>query len=104
MKYKAVFIIPKGSKKELTDVGWEFCGENRLPRDFVARLIQILNLNYEGEDFGMRRYSSDGIKLVVFLDEKSEIEQLYFQCFLSEKDVVSAYRSIENPDVELFVP
>lgn len=99
--YKAVFLLPPGSKKELGEDGWEFSSTKRLPRSVLFSLAESLHLK-KGESYlGMDVYEGAGLKLTAITDERG-IESIYMQIWSRPKEDV--IRSITHEGVEVFIP
>jgi len=47
-KYRAAFIIPRGSKKVLGEDGWDFVGGDYLPEEIEEFLVSELGVSPSG--------------------------------------------------------
>jgi hypothetical protein len=104
MGYKAAFLIPKSSSRILSEHGWEFESNERVPEAILNSIVKKFGLLKEDEYEGVVHYRSDQMKITAIRDNQGLVEQVYFQLYsLSPSDLRNILdRSIQ--DFELFVP
>lgn len=103
--YKAVFIIPRGATRNLTDAGWEFSTPQRLPLEILFALNRTFHLDKKETYLGMEVYEGKGIKLTAVFDEAGLVENIYIQLSLRTFDEVErALSSVVGPMAEIFSP
>lgn len=104
--YKAAFIVPIGASKILGEDGWEFESSLRLSKKMGDDLIETLKLKFLEEYSGIKKYAGEGIGMSMMLDDKQEVEIIYFQ--LSDGALASLSKIRQCIDVsseaEVFVP
>ena len=105
-KYKAAFLVPKGSDRTLGEDGWIFTGEKRLSADVVDFLVVLLGLVLMESYLGMDRYIGDSLQATVVHDDEGNIEHVDFQVYDdARKKLEEAFVSSELGDsCELFFP
>jgi hypothetical protein len=105
MTYKATFLIPKSSKKCLSDCGWEFQSNDRLSDRILTAIINRFGLIKEDEYEGVTDYRSRQVKVSVIRDHTGAIEQIYLQLFGLPPSVIQEMFSGDlASEVEVFVP
>ncbi len=80
-KYKAAFLLPKGTDRALGEDGWIFTGANHLSADVVDFLVVLLGLALVESYLGMDRYAGDGLQATVVRDDEGKIEHVDFQVY-----------------------
>ncbi|WP_024684465.1 hypothetical protein [Pseudomonas syringae] len=83
MSYQAVFIVSTGASKVLGEDGWEFNSPERLPEGIGEYLVRYLDLKFEEEYAGIKRYSNGRTNNSIFIDDNDKVESVYFQVFES---------------------
>jgi hypothetical protein len=110
--YKAVFLLPLGTDKRLSDCGWEFSSRKRLPPTLLLSLADTLHLHKEQSYLGMDVYEGEGLKLTAVTDRRG-IEHVYVQIWSRPKeDFVEMFsrrkddlaRAVAPDEVEVFTP
>lgn len=99
----AVFLLPKGASKELTNIGWEFESANPLPAGFVADLMTSLCLVSDKSFLGIDVYRNEKMQANVEKTDSGMVEFVYFQC---QKASLDELRTALNtvPSAEVFIP
>lgn len=99
----AVFLLPKGAGKELTNIGWEFDSTISLPADFVANLMNTLCLSIDRSFLGIDVYRNEKMQANVEKSDSGMVEFVYFQCQkASLEELTDALDAVQN--AEVFVP
>lgn len=104
--YTAAFLIPVGARKILGEDGWEFDSPERLSKGLADHLIAALRLDFVEMYSGIKRYVGDNISMSIFLDDKNEVENIYFQ--FSGSSLKALEQLCQDPRVsskaEIFMP
>ena len=105
-KYQAAFIVPVGANKILKEDGWEFESPIRLSEEIKNYLIQSLRLRFFESYLGIESYVDDNVKMSVIVDNKNEIESIYFQLYGDTLSILSEVCQGGNipAEAELFIP
>ena len=105
-KYKAAFLIPVGARKILGEDGWEFDSPGRLSKEVADHLIVALRLDFVEMYSEIKKCVGDNISMSIFLDDKNEVENIYFQ--VSGDSLNALAELCQDPKVfykaEMFVP
>ena len=99
----ALFLLPVGAKRTLTEVGWEFESGRGLSETLVMELLQELDLLQTEAFLGIQVFRGGGVQANIQRSNLGMIESVYFQvpvAFLGP--LKSALSGIPNAD--LFVP
>lgn len=99
----AVFLLPNGASKRLTEAGWEFDSEKLLPMCFVNPLMRRLALQSDNSFLGIDVYRNENIQANVEKSDSGLIEIIYFQC---PRECLTELRLALStiPDTEVFIP
>ncbi len=105
-KYKAAFLLPKGTNKTLGEDGWMFESDDYLPMEIKSYLVNELRLTLLESYLGINAYINDNMKMSVINDEKGHIENISFQLYKNSLNtLLSVFQAREVAlDSELFVP
>ena len=105
-KYKAAFLVLRGTDRTLGEDGWIFTGEKRLRADVVDFLVVSLGLALMESYLGMDRYVGDRLQATVVHDDEGEIEHVDFQVYDDVRNKLEeAFVSSElEGSCELFFP
>ena len=100
---KTVFLLPEGSNKVLTDVGWEFASSTFLSEAVTQSLMDSLGLSLTEEFLGIQVYKNELLQANVQKSDMGSVEFIYFQCdasFLAE--LKKELSKLTN--AEIFIP
>ncbi|MGB7181847.1 MAG: hypothetical protein WBD51_07915 [Burkholderiaceae bacterium] len=105
-RYKAAFLLPTGTKRNLGDDGWDFEFQNSLTDDIVPFLVENLALELSEKSKGFEIYRSEKIQMSVERSEESVIEYVYFQLFdLKATPLIALWSDSKFQSIgEVFVP
>lgn len=100
------FILPLMCSKNLTDIGWEFMGENRIPVSLRHSLVSALSLSFYKSYLGIEVYKGLGVKISFMLDDNFEIESATCETSREKLRVLkSLFLSSEwSTQAQIFVP
>jgi hypothetical protein len=103
--YKSAFVIPTTAATRLTDAGWEFDSNERLPNKLIDDLTKKLSLRRMGSFLGMDVFEGKDVKLTVSFDSAGGIEHLFVQLHgNSPDDLLLALEKAAGARVRVFVP
>ena len=100
---KGVFLLPEGSRKVLTDVGWEFTSGTFLSGTIVLALMDSLGLSRDEEFLGIEIYRNESLQANVEKSDTGSVEFVYFQCDTSFLPQLKA-TLLNVPNAEVFIP
>ena len=103
-KYSVGFLIPKDAARVLSDDGWEFESDLRLPKNIECLLKDNFRLSKSSSNFSA--YYGSNLKLDVFKDEFGEIENIYFRFYKGTKPDLPGFLKnfLISNQLEFFVP
>lgn len=78
-RYKSAYIIPKGTKKTLTQWGWDFDTKNRIPN--LLEKIVSNNIPFLEEYTETTVYENDQLKIDFMKDSFSNIEIVWLRFY-----------------------
>ncbi|GGJ06222.1 hypothetical protein GCM10007978_49800 [Shewanella hanedai] len=80
-KYRAAFILPANTNKELGDDGWEFESLERLSNKIMESLVEVLSLKFLESYLGIAVYTNTNVKMSIERDDQNLIEHISFQIY-----------------------
>jgi hypothetical protein len=103
-KYKAMFIIPKGAIKKLTDIGWIFESKKYYDKKILDALLPSLGLMNVTD---MDSFNNEEVNIDIFYIDDNNIESIYIRDFTTDKTQITKVMDFllsEDYDVEVFIP
>ncbi len=103
-RYSVGFLIPKNTRRILSDDGWEFESDSRIPLITEMLLSKYFSLIQSSLDHS--EYEREGVKMDVFKDENGEIENIYFRFYTDIRpELLSILKNSECcENLEFFTP
>lgn len=103
-KYSAAFLIPKNSRRTLTNDGWEFDSDTHIP-DIVESVIKkelIFVENY----LDISSYEKGNLRIDLTKSENDELEEISFRFYDEALPVLPEYLGCLDVmnELEFFVP
>ncbi|MDH4871673.1 hypothetical protein [Pseudomonas sp. BN515] len=103
--YKAVFLIPRDSRKTLSEDSWIIESQNRISESIAKTICNSLGLNFKESYENCTAYEGNEIKATVIHDEEGEIEQIYLQLFRKSAEKLKKELSETTLfNLEVFIP
>jgi hypothetical protein len=107
-QYKAAFILPLGTARQLGECGWEFDSRVSLSKKEVTKfLTDKLKLEFSHQDFGIDYYISESIEASIdYGNSGLSAEHVYVQVYNDQLQFLKeAFDSVAfNDQLELFIP
>jgi hypothetical protein len=103
-KYSAAFLIPKYSRRTLTNDGWEFESDTHIPVivESVIKKELVLVENY----LDISSYEKGNMRVNLTKNENDELENIYFRFYDEAPPVLPKYLGCLDvmKELEFFVP
>lgn len=103
--YTAAFLLPTPVEKDLTDAGWEFASQARLPEQLLSVLIKAFAVRARECYLDMDVFEGQGLKITAVRDAVGQIENVAVQLRGTKADELrAALISAGLGEIEVFVP
>lgn len=102
--YRALFILPNGTYKKLTEDGWKFSSPQRIHESQLTCLLEVSSLYIAARYLDMRSYKNSNIDIIAIEDDEHRIEHIYVKVRMDyERYLVAIYQCLDDEN-ELFIP
>jgi hypothetical protein len=104
MTKSIIFILPKNTKRTLSESGWLFRSKMKVPISVQTKLLHVLNLEFEEEYLEIKKYKNEYIEMNITFTGK-KITEIYLRTILQKNLFVNQIIDIlRDEEVEVFVP
>lgn len=102
MAKNIVYIIPINTNKSLVDSAWTFKSKNTIPTQALEKIVDILNLVFEEEYLGIKKYKNSFIDMnVVFTNNR--INEICIRTTLQKDELIDELSKLLNSfELEIF--
>ena len=104
MTKSVIFVLPKDSKRTLTESGWLFHSNMKIPNLVQTKLVHFLNLDFKEEFVGIKKYENGYTQMnIVFTNKK--ITEIYLRTSLQKDMFINQLLDLlKHDEVEVFAP